>query len=326
MDNPSAVVEPAVLTQLPGGNTGIRTGDEFVVMDNSGLASNWLRDNELATILGDPSLTNVRKVVILDSCYSGGFIPDIQNANVSNVAVLAASAEGDLGASSADGQGWGVFSAALMSGLFRVNGTMQADLNADGELTVDEWGSFANNLDRPDVKFYNPYGDLVSYADLLGQNLSLRDDLVMLEGERANFNGLDVTAYKSPDFRDGLNDLFPDVLAGDFNFNGVVDAADYVLWRKGLGTIYTQADYNAWRANFGQAIGSGSFVNGSVPEPRSVVTLLVGILAMFNCRHRIIFDVKSSHLAVNRRKQLSVDTDAALCSRSLFFGAIGRAC
>ena len=36
-------------------------------------------------------------------------------------------------------------------------------------------------------------------------------------------------------------------LAGDFNQNGVVDAADYVVWRNYLGTIYTQADYGIWR-------------------------------------------------------------------------------
>ncbi len=37
-------------------------------------------------------------------------------------------------------------------------------------------------------------------------------------------------------------------LAGDYNHNGVVDAADYVVWRNGLGTIYTQNDYNVWRS------------------------------------------------------------------------------
>ena len=41
-------------------------------------------------------------------------------------------------------------------------------------------------------------------------------------------------------------------IPGDFNGNGVVDAADYVAWRKGLGTLYTQNDYNVWRAHFGQ--------------------------------------------------------------------------
>ena len=41
-------------------------------------------------------------------------------------------------------------------------------------------------------------------------------------------------------------------LAGDYNEDGIVDAADYVVWRKGLGTIYIQAQYDVWRANFGK--------------------------------------------------------------------------
>ena len=46
--------------------------------------------------------------------------------------------------------------------------------------------------------------------------------------------------------------------AGDYSQNGNVDAADYVVWRKGLGTTYTQNDYDTWRAHFGQTAGSGA--------------------------------------------------------------------
>ena len=65
-------------------------------------------------------------------------------------------------------------------------------------------------------------------------------------------------------------------LPGDFNANGVVDAADYVIWRKGLGTIYTQDDYNLWRTNFGRPGGSGAGVdaNTAVPEPATSVILM----------------------------------------------------
>jgi hypothetical protein len=68
-------------------------------------------------------------------------------------------------------------------------------------------------------------------------------------------------------------------LAGDYNNNGVVDAADYVLWRK----TNTGGDqgYNDWRANFGRtampegtALGTGT----SVPEPASVALVIVAIL------------------------------------------------
>jgi len=39
---------------------------------------------------------------------------------------------------------------------------------------------------------------------------------------------------------------------GDFNHDGTVDGADYVVWRKGSGTKYTAADYDSWRTHFGQ--------------------------------------------------------------------------
>jgi hypothetical protein len=61
-------------------------------------------------------------------------------------------------------------------------------------------------------------------------------------------------------------------LAGDYNRNGIVDAADYVVWRNGLGATYTQDDYNVWRSHFGQTAGSGAGagaapVGAAVPEP-----------------------------------------------------------
>ena len=36
--------------------------------------------------------------------------------------------------------------------------------------------------------------------------------------------------------------------SADYSHNNVVDAADYILWRKGLGTKYIQGDYANWRA------------------------------------------------------------------------------
>jgi hypothetical protein len=59
-------------------------------------------------------------------------------------------------------------------------------------------------------------------------------------------------------------------LPGDFNFNGVVDAADYVAWRKASGT---QSSYDVWRAHFGENAGSGSaaFSPAPVPEPTALL-------------------------------------------------------
>jgi hypothetical protein len=91
------------------------------------------------------------------------------------------------------------------------------------------------------------------------------------------------------------------VLTGDYNGNGVVDAADYTVWRDHLGTdfnlngngdeaggsagIVDQADYLAWKNNFGATTpgGSGALSNSAVPEPSAVslVTWLCIVLSPF---------------------------------------------
>jgi hypothetical protein len=80
----------------------------------------------------------------------------------------------------------------------------------------------------------------------------------------------------------GVLSVIPSPLAGDYNGNGVVDAADYVSWRHGLGTTYTQSDYDVWRANFGNTAASGSaFANVAVPEPSALILLTTLAASIF---------------------------------------------
>jgi hypothetical protein len=65
-------------------------------------------------------------------------------------------------------------------------------------------------------------------------------------------------------------------LAGDFNNDGNVDTADYVLLSKTGGT---EAQFNAWRTNFGRTMGSGS-ESQSVPEPTSAVFIVLGAVGI----------------------------------------------
>lgn len=83
-------------------------------------------------------------------------------------------------------------------------------------------------------------------------------------------------------------------VSGDYNNNGVVDGADYVLWRDG-GTLQNDpnpgnptAQYNFWRSRFGATSGSGSGLDGSaVPEPSTALLLLVGLATLRSRRaHR----------------------------------------
>lgn len=82
-------------------------------------------------------------------------------------------------------------------------------------------------------------------------------------------------------------------LAGDYNDDGVVDAADYLVWRNSVGssgsglpadgngdTQITGADYTIWKDNYGmssQAAG-GLVLATAVPEPASLA--LVGLAAV----------------------------------------------
>jgi hypothetical protein len=87
-------------------------------------------------------------------------------------------------------------------------------------------------------------------------------------------------------------------LAGDYNGDGTVNAADYTVWRNNLHTsnpaadgdgsgMVDWADYVLWKNNYGMSEGAGTSFDlfGNVPEPTSVV-LLVAALAVLvaNCR------------------------------------------
>jgi hypothetical protein len=98
-----------------------------------------------------------------------------------------------------------------------------------------------------------------------------------------------------------LTDFLAVALPGDYNQNGIVDAGDYVVWRKNNGTTNTlpndpfggtigQAQYNNWRAHFGLTAGSGPGTAGSasgapttgsaVPEPASLLLTTVALCGL----------------------------------------------
>ncbi len=93
----------------------------------------------------------------------------------------------------------------------------------------------------------------------------------------------------------GLLSVVEQGLSGDYNHDGVVDAADYVVWRQGLGTTYTPGDYNLWRAHFGQSAGSGVSLASQdtaieIPESCTVpLTIVGGTIAIVSriCREQI---------------------------------------
>jgi hypothetical protein len=96
---------------------------------------------------------------------------------------------------------------------------------------------------------------------------------------------------------------------GDYNKNGVVDAADYVVWRNTLGQLGANLaadqnspslgnadgvvdayDYNYWSYYFGETptgAGAGASRVGSVPEPSAFICILV-LAALMSARRNSI--------------------------------------
>jgi hypothetical protein len=83
---------------------------------------------------------------------------------------------------------------------------------------------------------------------------------------------------------------------GDYGGNGVVDAPDYVVWRKSLGQPNANlvadgngngqidpGDYDVWRANFGQTAGSSAALPSAATLPAAVpesATFSLGSIAL----------------------------------------------
>lgn len=88
---------------------------------------------------------------------------------------------------------------------------------------------------------------------------------------------------------------------GDYNGDGIVDAADYTVWRNTLGQVVDPhgsgadgnangeidaGDYLFWKERYGDVIPSGSGGLSSVPEPATVTTALAWLLLLFIRRRR----------------------------------------
>jgi hypothetical protein len=96
---------------------------------------------------------------------------------------------------------------------------------------------------------------------------------------------LQITKTSTPGDYAGVNLTITTALSGDYNFDNVVDAADYVTWRKNDGT---QAGYAKWRAHFGETLATGtahaSPSNSALPEPTTWGLLLAALLMVSSHR------------------------------------------
>jgi hypothetical protein len=177
--------------------------------------------------------------------------------------------------------------------------------NADAE----DWNGHFNWYNRPFFVGANPSGAFASdfgfkteytvSAEMVGQTLTFEI------GTREPYGVFDGFLFIQDDDVDLLDEfsqedldegILPQPINGDYNNNGAVDAADFVLWRDGgpLANDPTSgvqpADYDFWRANFGAGSGgAAASALGAVPEPGSLLLFTIGMLAFRAARARSRF-------------------------------------
>ncbi|TWT78326.1 hypothetical protein Pla123a_11170 [Posidoniimonas polymericola] len=93
------------------------------------------------------------------------------------------------------------------------------------------------------------------------------------------------------------------ILTGDYNLDGVVDAADYTVWRDADGTsvvagsgadgngdgVVDSGDYLVWKTHYGESSGSAPGSAAIAPEPAALGLLLaasIGVLSRRGCSPR----------------------------------------
>jgi T5SS/PEP-CTERM-associated repeat protein len=143
-------------------------------------------------------------------------------------------------------------------------------------------------LQIPLINGFNPSAgqsfDLLNWGSISGTFSSI--SLPTLAGLTWNTSQLYTT---------GVISVVSAGLAGDYNGNGIVDAADYTVWRDTLGNavaassgadgnangVIDQADYDVWKSNFGNHAGSGSSANAGVPEPAAIALALIAAALLY---------------------------------------------
>jgi T5SS/PEP-CTERM-associated repeat protein len=188
-----------------------------------------------------------------------------------------------------------------------LTGTSVTSANDRGIWATDESGVL-RLIARKGSQLEVTTGDFRTISDL---------ELVSIAaGSATGFNNLGQLVFWAR-FTNGTQGVFVSSLVahlpGDFNDDAVVDAADYVVWRKGLGTVFTPDHYLTWRGNFGRTLFTGSgtasdsapddslAAKHAVPEPAGILLVTIGLGVLIGKRwQRASIPIQAANLSWGR--------------------------
>jgi T5SS/PEP-CTERM-associated repeat protein len=159
------------------------------------------------------------------------------------------------------------------------------ETNPDGAIEVSGDASLAGNLNVSFAAGFKPTaGDvfpILSAAGAITGSLNLASAPALPGGMQWD---LDMNTSSV---------LLSVVATGDYNGNGVVDTADYIVWRNSLNQqgsglaadsngdhIVNAADYEFWRSRIGNVIAPGLGGSAAIPEPATASLLLLTAAAV----------------------------------------------
>jgi autotransporter-associated beta strand protein len=166
-------------------------------------------------------------------------------------------------------------------------------LDVRGDFTLESQATLQIDIEGPSLKdtlIVLGDVDLAGSLEVVldgGYQPALGTQFLVIIASSVTDNGLTLTGANADEFEANfygnsliLTSLFAG-LEGDYNEDGIVDAADYTLWRDTRGEnvlagsgadgnrdgMVNQADYVFWKTRFGNALAGGSSQLVEVPEP-----------------------------------------------------------
>lgn len=268
----SFLVISDTLAELPFGPRGV-LGSELANW-MSGQGHSWTID-PLADITHS-ALAPYSAVMLAGQAASGaenGLA--LQQYVLAGGSVLLMGGTGDFGSAQSEAEAWSPFLNRF--GLSLGVELVATNPGALAQLPVqDGVGPFSTTASN--VVWGHGQQALANTAEHSRTNVLLHGDFSGFGGgPQGSLNDL-VVAYESP------------FLAGDFNDDGTVDAADYTTWRDALGTAALLAgdatpesiggaDHDTWRLNYGRTAPSALHAAArAVPEPCGVGFVAMSIL------------------------------------------------
>lgn len=168
-------------------------------------------------------------------------------------------------------------------------------IEIDGRLIIAPGGAIEATLSESQLDLISVTGSAALEGDLLVElgytpTRKATFDLISAESLGGQFTSVDLPDAYEWDLRYTATGVELELLgvAGDFNADGIVDAADYTTWRDGLGTRYDQSDYQRWADNYGASFATRS---AAVPEPAGALLLAVAAFSAATPRRRRMLTV-----------------------------------